>query len=387
MGLSTSRSRRGLLTLGVAALVVLVVGASGCAVVSDSSPSAAAAAGTVTYSATQTIPVPPASTYAGSGGGDGWGIALSNSAVYNVFHHSSSLTVACHLQSDASPCWNPETITDNSGNGFATSGHPGLWLDQASGKLYVYGTRTSDATGGVVCVDTTQAATNPNPFCGFTALTAVGDAPISSGISAISAPALVNGRWYAFNYAQGSGVTGTQNKLLCFDLTTFAACAGQPYTVTFGAGTVQDGDYPPPGVAVIGGHVIVPVNPGIGDQLACFDPASHGNCAGVWPVTLGFSYDAVVGTPFPLLNASGATIGLCLPNGIDPCYDLSGASVATPSGLTDAVTASSGWNGAAVTVGPRVYVPNGNADAVDCYDFNTSSACANFPKVFSNLYL
>jgi hypothetical protein len=59
-----------------------------------------------TYSATQTIPVPPASTYAGSGGGDGWAVALTPSAVYNVFHHDYSLQVACHFQSDASPCWN-----------------------------------------------------------------------------------------------------------------------------------------------------------------------------------------------------------------------------------------------------------------------------------------
>ena len=63
-----------------------------------------------------------------------------------------------------------------------------MYLDQNTGKLYVYATRSVDGTAGVVCVDTTQAATNPNPFCGFTALTPVGDGPAGLGISGTSQP-------------------------------------------------------------------------------------------------------------------------------------------------------------------------------------------------------
>ena len=132
----------------------------------------AAASADVTYSHIQTIPVPPASSYAGSGGGDGWAVAMTPIAVYNVFHHSSQLQVACHLQSDASACWSPKTIRDAAAHDFAISGQPGLWLDQASAHLYVYATRSFDTTAGVVCIDTTQPAGNLNPFCGFTALTA-----------------------------------------------------------------------------------------------------------------------------------------------------------------------------------------------------------------------
>jgi len=66
-----------------------------------------AALADVTYSHEQTIPVPPASSYAGGGGGDGWAVAMTPTAVYNVFHHNSQLQVACHLQSDASACWAP----------------------------------------------------------------------------------------------------------------------------------------------------------------------------------------------------------------------------------------------------------------------------------------
>jgi len=189
---------------------------------------ALAGSSAATYTATETIPVPPASSYAGSGGGDGWALAMTTTSVYNVFHHASTLQVACHLQSDASPCWSPETITDGSGDNFATSGQPGLWLDQATGKLYVFATRDSDATGGVVCIDTTQAASNTDPFCGFTALTAAGDAPVQSGISGISDPVVVGNRWYAFNYVSGHAASGSQNMLLCFDLGRSPRAARSP---------------------------------------------------------------------------------------------------------------------------------------------------------------
>jgi hypothetical protein len=339
---------------------------------------------TATYSAIETIPVPPASHFAGSGGGDGWGIALRSTAVYNVFHHSSSMTVACHLQSDASSCWSPKTITDGSGNGFATSGHSGLHLDQGNGHLYVYGTRNVDGTGGVVCIDTNADGSDPNPFCGFTALTAVGDASGGS-LSAISNQALASGKLYAFNFVDGSGVSGTKNTLLCFDLATHAACAGQPYTLT--TGTVTDGSYPPPSVAAIGGKVIVPITQDGTDHLDCFDPATGSTCAGSWPITVGGSYDSSAGAPFPMLSRAGAVIGLCLPWGSDPCFDMSGASVPTPPGLASTIGQTSGWNGPAFVLGPRAYVPDGQSDQVRCYDFNTGASCANFPKALSDLGL
>src|SRR6185437_10535723 len=112
--------------------------------------------------------------------------------------------------------------------GFATSGHPGIYLEQNSGKLYVYATRATDSTGGVVCIDTTTAANNPNPFCGFTTLTAPGESPLVNGISALSMPLQAGGRLYAFNYAPGLSA-GAANHMLCFDLTTHAACASQPF--------------------------------------------------------------------------------------------------------------------------------------------------------------
>ena len=386
------RRAAGLMLALVAALALAIAAAS-----------PARAAQTATYTATQTIPVPPASNFAGSSGGDGWAVALSSTAVYNVFHHSSELQVACHLQSDAPPCWgtgnDSKLVTDGSGGDFATSGHPGLWLDQNTGKLYVYGTRTSDDTGGVVCIDTTQPASAPGNalFCGFTQLTGPGEA-VGGSTSGVSAPALVGTRWYAFNFvngdAPGAGATGTENKLMCFDVTTFQACGGQPYALSLtGSGTVSDNNFPSPALAAIGSQVIVPITLSDGntttDQLACFNGSAQTACGGSWPATLtftSFQYSSDAGAPFPLLTPSGTLSGLCLPwdpgTGIDPCFTLAGVPTTTPSGLSNVIKPTSGWNGPAFVLGPRVYVPDGNLDQVDCFDFSTNASCPNFPKTF-----
>ena len=342
-----------------------------------------------TYTSTETIPVPPASAYAGSGGGDGWGIALGSTSVYNIFHHSSSLTVACHQQADASQCWSPRTITDTvTGSGFASSGQPGMWLDQATGLLYTYATRSSDVTGGVVCIDTVLAGTSSNPFCGFTPLTAPGEATLASGISTVSDPVVVANRFYAFNYVSGAGSAGSsQNKLLCYDLGAHAACNAQPYLVSFLAGTVTTSGYPAPSIAAMGDQIIVPVSiAGVGDQLACFDTRlAGGSCAGAWPVSLTNGYVGNHGAPFPLLTSTGGFSGVCLPTGSDPCFDLLGASVGTPTAMSSVISGSDQWNGPAFTLGPRVYVPNGNANSVQCYDYATNASCTSFPKTFSSL--
>lgn len=377
--------------MGNAGVARIVTGAVLLAILVASMPVeslVATAATTTTYTAVETIPVPPASAYGGSGGGDGWGIALSADRVYNVFHHSSQLQVACHLQSDASQCWTPETITDPSGDNFATSGQPGLWLDQTSAHLYVYATRTSDSTGGVVCIDTASASTNQNPFCGFTALTAIGAAPTFQSISFISDPMRVGTHWYAFNFVNDVAASSTQNNLLCFDLTNFSACASQPFTIGIGAGTVSDGSFPPPATAVIGGtHLIIPIRVGTTDEVACFDATALANCNGSWPVLLGFSYDSAYGAPFPMMTSTGTSDGFCFPTGTDPCFDFTGAAVATPAGMASVITATSGWNGPALVLGPRVYIPDGNTDQVECFDYSTGASCNSFPKTLSNLGL
>ena len=342
---------------------------------------------TVTYSSIVTVPAPPSANFSGAnGGGDGWAIGLTSTQVFNVFHHSGMLQVNCHNQSDASKCWSgPKTITDVNGHNFATSSAPGLWVDQASGHLFVFATRTSDLTAGVVCIDTTQPATTTDPFCGFTALSAVGDAPFVSGFAGISDPVVVGSRWYAFNV--GNVIpTGTRDTLLCFELTSLSACPSQPFSVGFGSGTVSDPSYPLPAIGAIGDHVIIPIHLTAApvNRLACFDTTTGGACAGSWPLSITASAGGF-GAPFPLLSSTGAPAGVCIPSSGDPCFDLTGATVATPSGLAMTVTPSLSWNGPAVVIGPRVYLPNESSGKVDCFDYSASASCANFPKAFLSL--
>ena len=96
---------------------------------------------TVTYQASVTQPGPLAGSFSGTAAGDGWGIALFNNQVFNISHHQNTMVLACHNQSDASQCWSTptKTITNGSVN-FATPPGAGLYMNQATGKLYTYAT-------------------------------------------------------------------------------------------------------------------------------------------------------------------------------------------------------------------------------------------------------
>ena len=384
---SPDRSTRTVLRVLLAAILGAGVLLS---LTASAAPAAATQAPTVTYSAQLDIPAPPSSSFSGSAGGDGWGLAFTSTAVYNVFHHDSILQVACHEQTDATPCWAPKTITDGSGHDFASSSQPGLWLNQNNGHLYVFATRESDNTSGVVCIDTTQPASVADPFCGFTALSSVGGGPINDSISMVSDPVVVGTNWYAFNGAD-STQTNTQNTLLCFSLVTYSACRSQPFTVDLGAGApVTEDDFPSPSIAAFGTQIVIPVGLSGGTELACYDTSLNGDCTGTWPVdtsSSGYpSNDA--GAPFPILTGTGSTTGFCLPLATLPCYDLDGSTVATPAGMSTAIPdTTSGWNGPALTIGARVYVPDGDADQVDCYDYVAGATCTNFPKPISGLEL
>jgi uncharacterized repeat protein (TIGR01451 family) len=368
-------------------------------------PARAGADNAVTFSSTQVLPVPPASNYAGQGGGDGWAISLRADGgaghpaeVFNVFHHDSTLTVACHKQSDASNCWAPVTLNNlasvrQAGLFFSGTAEPGTYLDPATSKLYAYTTASNaneSLTAGVVCFDTLAAETGADPYCGFTALSADGDAE-SNGYSNVSNPIQVGSRWFAFNFVRGSGVTGTKNTLLCFDTTTLKPCAGQPFTVALGLG---DGTasitQPPPPIGAAGTQIFVPIN-GSADHIGCLDVknAVPANCSGAWPVADTSDLIGSAGAPVPMLTASGQPTGICIPSGQMPCWDLAGAAVTPPAALVSAIAtpgSSVYWNGPAVQLGPRIYVPKWNTQ-VNCYDFNTNAGCPGYPKQFSGLSL
>jgi hypothetical protein len=363
-----------------AGLLLSVIGAT----VSSSAAQAASPAAkgrSTTYSATATIPTPLPSEFAGSAGGDGWAVAPNATEVFNVFHHQSSLQVNCHIKANAAPCWaGPETITDAQHHNFATSDAPGLFLDQTTGDLYVFAVRTPDATAGVVCINTTlgAGAGGSERFCGFTPLSAVGDAPIST-TAGISDPVQVGSNWYAFNEVLGTP-TGTEDTLLCFNLVTDAACADQPFALDLNGDVFALPFNFASEIGVTGSDVVVQVAGTTDNELACFDTSLGTNCRGAWPIQV----NSLAGAPFALENTAGTDTGVCLPVTGEPCYSLIGAAVATPSGLA-AIGATSQFDGPPYYLGTRVYVPNDPTNSVDCYNFATDQMCAHFPRVFNNL--
>ncbi len=371
---------RGIRLVGLT--VMVAIAAAGAV-----SQSASSATGPIVYSATVTVPAPPASNFAGAnGGGDGWSVGLTPTQVFNVFHHSSITQVNCHNQSDASACWsNPKTVTDGSGNNFSTSIAPGLFVAPDTGHLFVPVVRTSDNTSGILCIDTTQpaAASGASLYCGFTALTPAGEGSGGSfSANGLSAPVQVGSSWYIMNEVAGAP-TGAQDRLLCFDLNTKAACAGQPYPVDRGGTNYSGGSYSYP-IGAAGTRIFIPIV-GSPIKLACFDTTnpSVGTCGGAWPVTVS----GAQGAPYPLLDGSGGVLGICDPLSTIVCFDLNGAAVATPAGMSSAISSTIQYGSAAVVIGPRVYVPESGANAVGCYDYNLGSSCVGFPKAFSNLSL
>jgi hypothetical protein len=334
----------------------------------------------VSYSATENFAINSASKFTDSSG-DGWDTALSSIQVFNVFHHQGTLDVDCHDQSTGASCWGgPKTIIDGSGHNFATSSLPGLYLDHATGHLFVYVVRTSDQSAGVVCIDTTKPAnvTGGQMFCGYTHLTSAGEAPIAS-FAGLSDPVQIGSNWYAFNEVAGTG-TGAENELLCFNLAFDAPCSAQPYAVDLGGVPLASFRYSTP-IGSAGSEVILPVVGTTEDKLACFNAATASSCSGSWPVSTSVSD----GAPFPLLNGSGSPTGVCLPVPGNPCFNPSGVSVPTPPGMAASIGANSYFNGPAAVLGSRVYLANASTTQVDCYDYASQASCAGFPKALANV--
>ena len=159
-----------------------------------------------------------------------------------------------------------------------------MYLNQSTGRLYAYTTRTFDHTGGVLCIDTKSSSSDP--YCGFTALTGTGEAPptTSRAITGTSDPMLIaHGTekfWYSFNFAAGKPA-GDKDKLLCFNLTTGKGCPGQPYAVSLPAGNIETvNNQPVVSTAPIGADAMIPINVSGQAYLACFNGAKLASCSG-----------------------------------------------------------------------------------------------------------
>ena len=330
--------------------------------------SAASAASTVQLTKDVTVAAPPSSSFSTATSGDGWDVQFYGSRIFNIFHHNAgAYQIDCHEQNDGSHCadgasW-PKTITDGGGGAFGTPGHATGWVDPSTGDFYGWTTRAADKTGGVLCVD--LASTDANPFCGFTPLTGPNEAAMPMG-SGVDGGALVGGKMYAIDSASGSALDGA---LLCFDTVTKSACDGQPFAQS-DLSNINSSVYD--WTAVSGGKVFSATDDG---KLDCFDPSSDAICSGNWPVTAPGNQ----AKPFPMLDASGANVGICVPQpSVVPCWNFDGSSATTPDALKSAIVQGGSWE-STTTIASRVLVAGSNS-VVYCYDFATDAQCANFPK-------
>jgi hypothetical protein len=355
---------------------------------------AANAAPSVSLTKDVTVAAPPSSSFAGANSGDGWDVLFYGDRVFNIFHHGYQFLVDCHLQTDGSHCdtvsgispWPKTVVSPDPLSDFTTPAHSSGWIDADAGVLYGWASRTSDGTGGMVCVDLNS--TDANPYCGFTALTDAGAHP-ESNTTAFGGRAMVGDQMLAYDSAI--------QQMLCFSTTTGAACPGQPFDLAIGGIAPAQGGWTDTSTLASGGKVFVHVDDDsfTGGVMTCFDPQTSATCAGSWPQLVSDSYPGVntwIGGPFPFFSTGGATIGVCLPYDlVVPCWDLTGAPIVTPPALIGALGATDMWNEGAV-LGTRVFVATGQAggygDAVFCYDFATGAACPDFPiQTSSHTYL
>lgn len=351
----------------------------------------------------------PSSTFSQPAGGDGWTVAFYGGNVYTVFHHNSILKVVCLVIATAASCTDyPKTVQtlDGPPHDFGTSEFANVHIDTASATLYVWGTDRTTLEAGVVAVDLNSS--NSNPFKSFTPLTAAGDAQAGPGPkSNIGNAVLIGNKWYAFSlHAPSSNYTptGTQDKLMCFDVSTAAACPSQPFAIP-GLTSVWYIYYP--GVLTqIGSRLILELLEN-GSYTAghyyCIDTATMGACSGNWP-RASFADSLGTGGGFPALDANGNQIGVCMkitdqsytdgnfPGNIK-CIDKKGADLTAQSTAVGAVIDANVFNAYNnyKVIGTRVYLPGGNDfkgygnyySRMMCFDWATGQSCQNFPVLWT----
>lgn len=292
-----------------------------------------------------------------SGGGDGWDVFFSGTRVFNVYHHSTaSYQLDCHELSDGSSCLDSVYTVSPYMTSGASSG------TVRGGKAYsvvITGDEDAWTDAGVICTDVSGPTFTS---CGFTSL-------LSGSFSAYSK---LGGQTRAGNEVYGMVEDGAAGKLLCYDLAAATPCTGQPYTIP--GYSSFDGSIPAH-LATIAGRVYVTSN-----QVSCFDPATHTFCTGSWPVGSGMDSPASV---VPKRNPGTLAVnGVCLIDQGTDCWDLTGASVTTPSGLAtmlgnESASSMGSWSSFQGSAG-RAYWVDGNLGKAWCYDWATDGPCPGY---------
>ena len=259
--------------------------------------------------ATGTGSLKAAPVFAASSGGDGWDAFTSGLYVMNAWHHNAgSYNLDCHLVPTGVSCGTVysvggyETSTSSSGTVYA-------------GKVYSVVFESATHSVGVLC---TNVAALPFTSCGYTSLK-VGTT--EDNYSVIGSAQQSGTKIYS---PIGSG------NVVCFDISTLAACVGQPYALpSFGT----TGSSIPAFATAVGPDVFITAN-----KIWCLTGATGAACAGTWPAG-SYSTSQLTGAA-PMRDTSGTLTGVCMIAPAGNCFTLAGATATPPAGLTTLLASS-----------------------------------------------
>ncbi len=362
------------------------------------------------YKVSEVAKPAPAGTFAAGAGGDGWGISVYDGKVYNIYHNTKNvLTLDCHNRTDGRPCWNTGDIkllsgwTDvsypiqnnaNSGtntpNTLLPAYGPGQWIDPTTGILYAYTVNLTGTTytPGIVKVDTkkidpTHLLNGASTFIPMAQNTVA--CANSVGANCLTPTIQLNRKVFAVNFVTSSASAGTSNdanKLMCYNVDLASPCSSSPLTLP---DAVSGTKYNVAQIGTFGDNLLIPLTTGTGGaKLECINTKTEAPCVG-WITPTDTAYSGYGGA-FPILDSNGNTTGVCIPDKLIVCYNMLGASISVPTGLTSVMwnnsTAFSGSrNGSALVIGTRVFVPSTGDNKIHCADWSVAglSCGAGFP--------
>ena len=357
------------------------------------SPSASATA-TATYTHTLTVPgsVAGSFNFSASSNVDAWSVQPAGDRVFMLPHCAASycgtamgFKLQCLQRSTGLTCPGFPLAITTPGKTLAVNTKANGFFDAASNRYYGFairedGTVTSD-TGvsevGLQCVDVVELSPRG---CGFTSLGAgSGVSPSShSAFAAFDAAIHIGKRWYLPGLVK-SDLTAV--RFYCYDTTTKAACAGSPFLLP-ASFTASSLGYTTAGFGgseyTTGGKLFYD----LGGNFYCLDTSTNTACAGWNTAAPGKSKTIAVAqrSLFPILNASGATTGICVTAVSSACFNLDGSDLGSvPAGVPNIATLTYGQD--PVVVGTRVFLANFLPDKVYCTDFATGSgvSCSGYP--------
>lgn len=346
---------------------------------------------------------------AGNGeSGDGFEDIFYGGNVYNLHHHfypgetngagGKYLTLlACHVVATGQECPNysgglyanseagrPFSSTLSEDN-FTTMSSNWTAMNQSTGKLYFATTIFGTGKYGIGCLD---LATNAS--CGFTQLGVGPEAATGVYQGWIVGGATVGSHYYLLDH------TG---QLVCFNISTGSTCGtSTAYPgASFNFGEMSSAQ----AVNWAGSNYVFTSASTSGtsfaEELSCVNVSTGQRCPG-YPLSIPAPAGPVL---VPVLNSSGATVGVCDEWFSTPgvtstrqfaCYDTSGKPIATPAPYSTlpAGTATDPWPvyaGSTVVVGTKEYYdaatgktayPENMSYQYQCFDWATNAPCAGF---------